>query len=828
MVQWSPSRLSASAIVLILIQLIHLSSSQQLNCRVPSDIVFVLDGSESLKDEDFKSMKKFVNNLLLGYPVEENFTRIGVIVFGTYPADTITLGSTYNKYLLAARIENLAHPKSGTGTARALEAMREMFRTESSRPNVHRVGVVITDGRSASPEQTKAQAQLARSEGITLMAIGFGSSIFRAELETIATASNVFVSNSFNDSLLTVDSALRPLVCEAPPVIILSGGSTVLLGGSIILTATISSTSAVTSMKWQKLSTTGVATDINIASASGKYAGSTVSTLNPKLVINNANYNDGSIYRLVVSNAAGETTSNQINLRIVELPSITITGNSIVGFGSRASLSAIISSTIQISSVKWQKVYSNGNAYDINVISTSGKYTGSSNSVSNPVLVINGVDFTDEANYRLVVTTALGEVISNQINLIVTGGPTNAPTTTQALPFTTDRINSIPPELCPNCIIGRNWGYKSVPGDCTKFIQMLPDADGNALEFTHACPWGQFWNLNHLTCEPSHEVYCPDSPCNGKIAGTLPMNGYCSGFWACLNGTAIASCCPTNNRAYTQGVGCTNDPSCLLECPPKDNRIVGPTVCTNFADLTDEKKFIQMAPSGNVSMHCPLGTAFVAADCGCTKLVDILPSSNLDECKPEVIMTFDDPATPYKDSSTNHITVTYEYVDVDPNLKMARFNGSGMINLYRFSNADFQQSLVIRLEFQDQPGGAEQQALVTNCIFSYQEEATISMIVDKKISAVIFGLETSNAKAEFIVPYTKGTMNKVIFVYNGEQAVAVINNVKATVGLTGKILRRQSGIVIGAGSQLGNFNGYVDNFELFMCLPTEVEQYLNA
>ena len=54
------------------------------------------------------------------------------------------------------------------------------------------------------------------------------------------------------------------------------------------------------------------------------------------------------------------------------------------------------------------------------------------------------------------------------------------------------------------------------------------------------------------------------------------------------------------------------------------------SVCTNFADLTDEKKFIQMAPSGNVSMHCPLGTAFVAADCGCTKLVDILPSSNLD------------------------------------------------------------------------------------------------------------------------------------------------------------------------------------------------------
>lgn len=55
------------------------------------------------------------------------------------------------------------------------------------------------------------------------------------------------------------------------------------------------------------------------------------------------------------------------------------------------------------------------------------------------------------------------------------------------------------------------------------------------------------------------------------------MTGFCSAFWACLNGTAVASCCPTNSRAYVQGVGCTTDPSCLSECPPKDNRIVSPT-----------------------------------------------------------------------------------------------------------------------------------------------------------------------------------------------------------------------------------------------------------
>jgi flagellar capping protein FliD len=70
-------------------------------------------------------------------------------------------------------------------------------------------------------------------------------------------------------------------------------------------------------MKWQKINGNGIASDIDIASSSGKYAGSTVSSANPRLVINNAIYNDGAIYRLVVTNAGGETTSNLIEIRVV-------------------------------------------------------------------------------------------------------------------------------------------------------------------------------------------------------------------------------------------------------------------------------------------------------------------------------------------------------------------------------------------------------------------------------------------------------------------------------------------------------------------------------
>jgi hypothetical protein len=49
-----------------------------------------------------------------------------------------------------------------------------------------KIMVVITDGRSASPALTALQADLAKAEGLTVIAVGVGSAIFRDELENIA------------------------------------------------------------------------------------------------------------------------------------------------------------------------------------------------------------------------------------------------------------------------------------------------------------------------------------------------------------------------------------------------------------------------------------------------------------------------------------------------------------------------------------------------------------------------------------------------------------------------------------------------------------------
>ncbi|KAK3095137.1 hypothetical protein FSP39_010705 [Pinctada imbricata] len=612
--------------VLVLISIsFKFSYQQNITCKVPSDIVYVLDGSESLAENDFINMKLFVDQTLQRLEVEEQYARIGVIVFGTFPEEIIELNSTYNKALLSAKIVTIPHPKSGTGTARALERMRQMF-TTNGRNGVKRVGVVITDGKSVSPTDTKNQSNLAKTEGIEMIAIGFGDNVFRPELQQIASSEAlVFNSTDFNALLNSVVDALTGIVCQ------------------VITTTT------------------------------------TTTTTTPP-----------------------PTTTTQLV-------------------------------TQKVSSDAW----------------------------------------------------------------------------------------------CPNCIIGRNWGFKSYPGDCTKFIEMFPDTDGTAIETIHSCPFGTFWNLRDITCDYSVKVDCADNPCKEKASGSVPMPGNCGGFWACVNGQSMASCCSKQFQKYiNETLGCVDDQNCTDSCPPNDdNRIVGPQVCNSYPIENDTTSYRERVPGhGNITRSCPPGSAFEQDTCSCSKILDTLPSLPIQECKPDVRLNFDDN---FHDVSAQSIAVGLENMMIES--KQAVFGGNGMVNMWRFSNTDFKQKLAMSFEFQTSNTGDNQQALVTNCIFSDQEEATISIVADRQNPPrVIFKTETSNGTASVEVPYNDAinVMNKVVYIYDGSRLTGIVNNASVQAPLTGDIERRQSGIILGAGSKMGSFNGRMDDFQLFMCWPTQYLQYV--
>lgn len=101
-----------------------------ITCKVPSDIVFVLDGSDSLKAQDFLAMKNFVNSLIDTLEVDADNTRVGVVVFSTTIGNVTELGSITLKGQIQVEIARLTQPRMGTNTAEGLSRMITMFNTK--------------------------------------------------------------------------------------------------------------------------------------------------------------------------------------------------------------------------------------------------------------------------------------------------------------------------------------------------------------------------------------------------------------------------------------------------------------------------------------------------------------------------------------------------------------------------------------------------------------------------------------------------------------------------------------------------------------------------
>lgn len=182
-------------------------------CNVPGDVVVVMDGSDSIADDDFIRQKNFVADLIDNFEIGAESLHVGLIVYSTLIGDTVGLVPTKSKDLLKILARNLRHPKIGTNTARGIERARQMIKKEG-RDFAPKIIVVITDGRSSSPQNTIAQAAMAKAEGTTLISVGVGTQIFSDELRQIASSTRkVFEVSDFR-SLELIINAMRDLICQ--------------------------------------------------------------------------------------------------------------------------------------------------------------------------------------------------------------------------------------------------------------------------------------------------------------------------------------------------------------------------------------------------------------------------------------------------------------------------------------------------------------------------------------------------------------------------------------------------------------------------------------
>ena len=179
----------------------------------------MLDASGSIGSNNFIRMKSFVKDILTNFEIGPNATHVGIIRYASSASIVIPLGSITNHMQLNNSIDNIAYTGGGTATHLALQLLISAFANDShASQGIPKVGIVFTDGRSASFSLTVQAAQSVHDAGISAYSFGIGGNIRMSELLEIAAndSNNVFLIDNFSsESFATQLQPLRTSTCTS-------------------------------------------------------------------------------------------------------------------------------------------------------------------------------------------------------------------------------------------------------------------------------------------------------------------------------------------------------------------------------------------------------------------------------------------------------------------------------------------------------------------------------------------------------------------------------------------------------------------------------------
>ncbi|XP_069762839.1 collagen alpha-6(VI) chain-like [Narcine bancroftii] len=141
-----------------------------------ADIVFVLDGSDSISSPQFGNMKNFMMAVVNRSEVDRDNVRFGAILYGDNPQTIFPLDKFTSKAGVRNAVLQLQKETRGSRyTAKALQHAKELLTLEKggrSRAKVPQFIILITNGKIRDSREIPAIAQALKAEGIGVYAIG--------------------------------------------------------------------------------------------------------------------------------------------------------------------------------------------------------------------------------------------------------------------------------------------------------------------------------------------------------------------------------------------------------------------------------------------------------------------------------------------------------------------------------------------------------------------------------------------------------------------------------------------------------------------------------
>ncbi|XP_060897587.1 matrilin-4 isoform X1 [Labrus mixtus] len=181
------------------------------------DLVLLIDGSKSVRPQNFELVKKFVNQVVDSLDVSTHGTRVGLVQYSSRVRTEFPLNMYHTAEEIKAAVMKVDYMEKGTMTGLSLKHMVEnsFSEAEGARPagrNIPRIGLVFTDGRSQ--DDITEYAKKAKEAGITMYAVGVGKAV-EDELREIASEpveKHFYYTNDFT-AISNIAENLKLNVC---------------------------------------------------------------------------------------------------------------------------------------------------------------------------------------------------------------------------------------------------------------------------------------------------------------------------------------------------------------------------------------------------------------------------------------------------------------------------------------------------------------------------------------------------------------------------------------------------------------------------------------
>ncbi|MBZ3881007.1 Collagen alpha-4(VI) chain [Sciurus carolinensis] len=177
-----------------------------------ADIIFLIDGSESISPKDFKKMKEFMERMVNQSNISADEIQIGLLQFSSTPQEEFRLNQYSSKVDIRRAILAVQQMNSGTRTGKALNFTLPFFdSSRGGRPSVLQYLIVITDG--VSQDNVAIPAKALRDRNIIIFAIGVGEAKSSNLLEITNDKDNIYYEEKF-ESLQNLEKNILYKVCN--------------------------------------------------------------------------------------------------------------------------------------------------------------------------------------------------------------------------------------------------------------------------------------------------------------------------------------------------------------------------------------------------------------------------------------------------------------------------------------------------------------------------------------------------------------------------------------------------------------------------------------